>query len=101
MRFDLPPDTFRLVSSCLTAHEIWVRLKELYSGDVDLLHSLQTTILSEFGSFEPKLDESVNQTVTHFNHSLSRMIKHKLDREVIEQKVTFLNGLRSKWKLIF
>ena len=46
IRFTLPPDTFHLVSSCETGKEIWDRLKELYSSDVDLEHSIQTLLLS-------------------------------------------------------
>ena len=51
IRFALQADTFRLVSSCETAKEIWDRLKELYSTDVDLEYSTQTLLLSEFGAF--------------------------------------------------
>ena len=36
IRFALPTDTFCLVSSYQTVKEIWVRLKELYFGEVDL-----------------------------------------------------------------
>ena len=75
-------------------------MKELYSSDEDLLHSTQTILLSEFRSFEQKSDESVEQTVTCFNHLLSRMMKHNLDRKAIEHNVTLLNGLRFEWKHI-
>ena len=47
IRFSLPPDTFHLVSACTTANEIWDRLKELYSSEVDLEHSVQTLLLFE------------------------------------------------------
>lgn len=40
IRFALPPDTFRLASACETVKEIWDRLKELYSSDADLEHSV-------------------------------------------------------------
>lgn len=79
--FELPPDTFRLVSSLRRAHDIWDRLKELYYGDVDLTHSIQTTLLFEFVSFEKKPDESIDQSVTRFNHLLSRMLMHDLSRK--------------------
>lgn len=75
-------------------------MKELYSCDEDLLHPAQTILLSEFGSFEQKLDESIEKTVTHFNHLLSRMMNHELKRTYIEHKVTFLNELKSEWKHI-
>ena len=52
IRFAFQSDTFRLVGSCTTAKEIWDRLKELYSTDEDLEHSIQTLLLSEFGVFE-------------------------------------------------
>ena len=51
IRFSLPHDTFCLVHSYDTAKGIWDKLKELYSGDDDLEHSLQMTLLSDFGSF--------------------------------------------------
>ncbi|KAL7609531.1 hypothetical protein Lser_V15G12916 [Lactuca serriola] len=94
IRFALQSDTFRLVSSCGTAKEVWDRLRELYSTDEDLEHSIQTLLLSEFGEFKQKLEEVLTQTFDRFNHLLSNMIKHDIERKLIEQKVTFLNGLR-------
>ena len=35
-----------------------------------------------------------------FNHLLSKMIKHGISREVIEQTVTFMNGLRPEWMAV-
>ena len=94
IRFALPLYMFCLVSSCETAKEIWDRLKELYLSDVDLEHSVQTLLLSKFGAFSQNLDEKLDQTFNRFNHLLSRMLKHKIRREKIEQKVTFMNTLR-------
>lgn len=98
IRFSLHPDTIRLVNSYDTAKGIWDRLKELYSGDDDLEHSIQTLLLSEFGAFRQNSDETLDQTFNRFNHLLSRMLKYNLERKVIEQKVTFVNGLRSEWE---
>lgn len=84
LRFALPLDTFSLVSSCDTAHDIWNRLKELYTSDDDLLHSTLNTLLSKFGSFEQKPDDLIEHNVTRFNHLLSRMMKHRLERKVIK-----------------
>lgn len=95
IRFVVPPDTFRLVSACDTTTEIWDRLKELYSSDVDLEHYEQTLLLSDFGAFVQYSEEKLNQTFNRFNHLLSRMLKHKIKHEPIEQKVMFTNGLRS------
>ena len=39
IRFALQFDTFRLMSSCDNAKDMWDRLKELYSTDVDLERS--------------------------------------------------------------
>ncbi|KAL7586974.1 hypothetical protein Lser_V15G40724 [Lactuca serriola] len=100
IRFALQSDTFRLVSSCTTAKEIWDRLRELYSTDEDLEHSIQTLLLSEFGEFRQEAEETVTQTFDRFNHLLSKMIKHDIERKLIEQKVTFLNGLRSEWRAV-
>ncbi|KAI3740017.1 hypothetical protein L2E82_30433 [Cichorium intybus] len=100
IRFALQADTLRLVSSCETSKEIWDRLQELYIGDADLEHSVQTTLLSDFGSFEQAPDETLTQTFNRYNHLLSRLLKYKIARTVIEQKVTFLNSLRSEWKAI-
>ncbi|KAL7610003.1 hypothetical protein Lser_V15G12622 [Lactuca serriola] len=100
IRFALQSDMFRLVSSCSTAKEIWDQLRELYSTDEDLEHSIQTLLLSEFGEFKQNSDESVTQTFDRFNHLLSKMIKHDIERKLIEQKVTFLNGLRSEWRTV-
>ena len=62
IRFALKSDTFHLVSACTTTKEIWDQLKELYSTDEDLEHSTQTLLLSEFGDFKQKQDESLIQT---------------------------------------
>ena len=100
IQFALPPDTFRLVSSYDTAKGIWDRLKELYSGDADLEHSLPTTLLSKFGSFVQKPYGKLDQMFNRFNHLLSRMLKYNLERRVIEYKLKFMNGLKSEWKSI-
>ncbi|XP_023748475.1 uncharacterized protein LOC111896725 [Lactuca sativa] len=100
LQFILPLGTFRLVSVCTTAKEIWDRLKELYLSDIDIKDSVQTLLLSDFGAFSQKADERIDQTFNRFNHLLSIMIKNNLRHEVIEQKVTFMNGLRSEWRAI-
>ena len=96
--FALPSDIFHLVSACTTANEIWDRLNELYVSDADLEHSVQTLLLSESGAFAQKSDEKLDQMFNRFNHLLSRMLKHNLRCEVIEQKFMFMNGLRSESK---
>ncbi|KAL7604947.1 hypothetical protein Lser_V15G14522 [Lactuca serriola] len=50
-----------------------------------------------FGAFTQKPEESLSQNFNRYNHLLSRMRKHNIGREVIKQKVTFMNGLRSEW----
>ncbi|XP_052620365.1 uncharacterized protein LOC128126460 [Lactuca sativa] len=100
IRFALQSDTFRLVSSCATAKEIWDRLKEFYSTDEDLEHSIQTLLLSEFGDFKQKPEEKLVQAFDRFNHLLCKMINHGIERKVIEQKVTFMNGLKSGWMAV-
>ncbi|KAI3700054.1 hypothetical protein L2E82_44669 [Cichorium intybus] len=76
--FALQSDTLLLVSSCETAKEIWDRLQELYSGDADLEHSVQTTLLSEFGSFVQGPYETLIQVFNRYNHLLSRLLKYKI-----------------------
>lgn len=61
LHFALPLDTFRLVSSFDMAHKIWEKLKELYSGDADQTYYVQTTLLSEFGSFRQKAGKTIDQ----------------------------------------
>ena len=89
-----------MVSSCTTAKEIWDMLKELYFTDEYLEHSIQTLLLSEFGDFKQKPEEKLIQAFDRFNHLLSKMIKHGIERKVIEQKVTFMNGLRPEWMVV-
>lgn len=100
MRFSLPPDTFRLVSSNETAKEIYDILKELYYGDADLKHSIQTGLLSKFGTFEQTADETLYQTDNRFNHLMSWMLKNKLRRSHIEENVRCTNSLRLEWKSV-
>ena len=97
IRFILQADKFCLVSSCDVAKAIWDRLRELYSTNADLAHSPQTLLLSEFVQ---KPDETLSITFNRYNHILSKMTKHGIGREVIEQKVTFMNGLRSQRKAV-
>lgn len=61
LMFDVSQDTFQLVSSISIANLTWDRLMELCSRDVEFTHSIQTTLLSEFGSFEQKFDETINK----------------------------------------
>lgn len=77
IRFPLPPETFCLVNSYRTAKEIWEGLKELYFGDVNLTHSVQTSLLSKFGSFEQMSNETLEKTINRFNHLFICMLKHK------------------------
>lgn len=77
IRLVIPPNHL-LVSSYKYAKETWDRLKELYSGDADLTHSLQTSLLSKFGYFKKKYDESIEQIINRFNHLLSHILKHNL-----------------------
>ncbi|XP_052621986.1 uncharacterized protein LOC128127530 [Lactuca sativa] len=99
-RFSLQADTFRLVSSYTTTKEIWDRLKELYSTDEDLEHSIQTLLLSDFGAFTQKPEEKLIQTFDCFNHLLSKLMRYGIERNLIEQKVTFMNGLRPEWMAV-
>ncbi|KAI3496474.1 hypothetical protein L1887_38838 [Cichorium endivia] len=87
IRFALQSDTLRLPSTG----------KFL---DADLEHSVQTTLLSGFGSFEQAPSETLIQVFIRYNHLLNRLLKYKIARTVIEQKVTFLDGLRPEWKSI-
>lgn len=61
IRFSLRSDTFQQVSSCTTVKKIWYRLKESYSTNEDIEHSIQTLLLSEFGDFKKKLEEKLIQ----------------------------------------
>ena len=75
-------------------------MKELYSSDANLEHYVQTLLLSENGAFAHNSDEKLDQSFNRFNHLLRRMLKFKIRREIIEQKVTFMNNLRSEWKSV-
>ena len=100
IRFALQAYTFRLVSSCGTSKVIWDKLRELYSTDADLEHTTQTLLLSEFGEFVQRPEETLIATLYRYNHILSKMTKHGIGREVIEKNVMFMNGLRSEWKAV-
>ncbi|KAI3515898.1 hypothetical protein L1887_14803 [Cichorium endivia] len=65
-----------------------------------LTSSTQFKPLSDFGSFVQGPEETLTQTFNRYNHLLSRLLKYNLARTVIEQKVTFVDGLRSEWKAI-
>ena len=57
-------------------------------------------MLSEFGAFQQNPEEKLIQAFDRFNHMLGKMIKHGVGREVNEQKVTYLNGLRPEWMAV-
>lgn len=65
--FALAPSTFRLVSSFETTFEIWEQLKEVYFSNNKQLDSLQTCLLSKFGSFKKKSGESIDQVFERYN----------------------------------
>ena len=67
IRLALPPHTFLLVSTCKTAKEIWDRLKELYSSDIDLEPFVQTLILLEFRDFVQMSNEKLDHTISSVN----------------------------------
>ncbi|KAL4590457.1 hypothetical protein LXL04_003387 [Taraxacum kok-saghyz] len=100
LRFALPPNVFRLVRNCKSAHDIWEKLKVMYGGNEKQLKSQQNAVLSEFGAFKQKSDETLEQYFDRFNLLLSQLEKYSLERKPIEQKVTFLQGLKSEWKNI-
>ncbi|XP_052621579.1 uncharacterized protein LOC128127195 [Lactuca sativa] len=93
---EVPQDEKDKLISNIKAMRV-IRLKELYSTDADLEHSTQTFMLSEFGDFKQKPEENLSQTSNRYNHLLSKMIKHGIERKVINKKVTFMNGLRPEW----
>lgn len=55
-------------------------------------------MLLESGVFVQKPKETLDLTFNGYNHLLSRMMKHKIGRELIEQNATFMNGLKPEWK---
>ena len=72
----------------------------MYGGNKKQLKSQQTTVLSEFGIFKQKSSETLEQCFDRFNLLLSQLKKYNLGRKPIEQKVTFLQGLKPEWKNI-
>ena len=100
LRFALPPQVFRLVRNCSSAYDLWKKLQEMYGGNQRQLKSQQTAVLSEFGAFKQKTSETLDQYFDRFNLLLSQLEKFELRRMPIEQKVTFLQGLKSEWKNI-
>ena len=90
LRFALTPNVFRLVCNCKSANDLWNKLKEMYGGNLKQLKSQQTAVLSEFGMFKQKSNETLEQCFDRFNLLLSQLEKYNLGRMIIEQKVTFL-----------
>ena len=45
-------------------------------------------------------EKVVTQTFDWFHHLLIKMIKHDIERKLIEQKFTFLNGLRPEFRAV-
>ena len=100
LRFALTPNVFRLVRNCESAFSLWNTLKEIYGGNLKQLKSQQTAILSEFRLFKQKSTETLEQAFDRFNLLLNQLEKYDLARKPIEQKVTFLQGLKPEWKSI-
>lgn len=61
IHFALALNTFMLVSSCKSSNNIWKHMKELYSRDDIQLHSIQLSLLLEFGSFKKNTRGSINE----------------------------------------
>ena len=94
LRFALTPNVFRLARNCKSANDLWKKLEEMYGGNKKQLKSQQTGILSDFGLFKQKNNESLEQYFDRFKLLLSQLEKYELGRKPIEQKVTFLQGLK-------
>ena len=96
LRFGLTPSSLRLIEPCKSAHDIWIKLRESY-GSNELLDSIQSSLLAEYGAFKQSSDESVDKTSERFHQLLSRMEKYDLARKEVEKKTTFLQSLRSEF----
>ena len=96
LRFGLTPSSLRLIEPCKTANEIWLKLQESY-GSNELLDSIQSSLLAEYGAFKQSSDESIDKTSERFHQLLSRMEKYDLVRKEVEKKTTFLQSLRSEF----
>ncbi|KAL4564910.1 hypothetical protein LXL04_028986 [Taraxacum kok-saghyz] len=96
LRFGLTPSSLRLIEPCKTAHQIWIKLKESY-GSNELLDSIQSSLLAEYGAFKQASDETIDKTSERFHQLLSRMEKYDLARKEVEKKTTFLQSLRSEF----
>ena len=75
LRFGLTPSSLRLNEPCKTAHDISVKLKESY-GSNELLDSIQSSLLAEYGAFKQTSDETIDKTSERFHQLLSRMEKY-------------------------
>ena len=96
LRFGLTPSSLRLIEPCKTANDIWIKLKESY-GSNELLDSIQSSLLAEYGAVKQASDESVDKTSERFHQLLSRMEKYDLCRKEVEKKTTFLQSLRPEF----
>ena len=65
-RFGLTPSSVRLIEPCQTVHDIWVKLKESY-GSNELLDSIQSSLLAEYGAFKQTSDETIDKTSERFH----------------------------------
>ena len=88
LRFSLTPSSLRLIEPCKTAHDIWIKLKESY-GSNELLDSIQSSLLAEYGAFKQSSDESIDKTSERFHQLLSRMEKYDLARKKSGEKDKF------------
>ena len=61
LRFGLTPSSLRLIEPCKSAHDIWIKLKESY-GSNELLDSIQSSLLAEYGAFKQASEESIDKT---------------------------------------
>ena len=66
LRFGLTPSSLRLIEPCKTAHDIWIKLNESY-GSNEILDSIQSSLLAEYGAFKQASDESVDKTSERFH----------------------------------
>ena len=96
LRFGFTPSSLKLIEPCQTAHDIWIKLRDSY-GSNELLDSIQSSLLAEYGAFKQAADETVDKTSERFHQLLSRMEKYDLARKKVEKKTTFLQSLRSEF----
>ena len=93
----IPPDVFDLVEECVSAHETWNTLHQLFEGTEAAKDKKMTSAINAFSSFKALPSESLQETFKRFKVCISRLKNSGDVKSNLEINLKFINSLGEAW----